>query len=401
MEYRLPVITKPAPAALTLLLVVACLVCGVLGLDLWRAGRTAHAAPASGRGDAPPDGPPTDFVENRGQWDASVKFAARSGAAAAVFERDAIRLRFGKGQTTPLSLSFEGASRRAVLAGEARRAGRYNFFVGRDRARWRSNVAAYGGVLYRGLYEGVDVRVREADGRFEYDLLLAAGADLAQVSIRAEGASRLEVAADGSLLMHTGGGTLRQTPPRTWEEVPDGSRRAVECRFRKIDARRYGFEASGRDESLPLVIDPGLEWATYLGGGQWEEVLDLAPAGDGSADVIVAGVTASPDFSARASLWTGFVARFDAAGGLVYKTILGGSDRERIHGLAVNAAGEPVVAGESYSLDFPTTPGAYDTTHGIAADGRASADAFVARLGAAGDQLLFSTYLGTNETEWA
>lgn len=401
MKNRLPVVWKTAAPALSLLLVVSSLVFGVLAPDLLRAGRTAHAAPAARRGPEPPANQPIDFVENSGQWDAPVKFAAHGGADAAAFERDAVRLRFGKERPTSLSLNFEGASPGATLAGEAKRVGRYNFFVGGDPARWRSNVATYGGVLYRGLYEGIDVRVREAEGRFEYDLLLAAGADLAKVLIRVDGTERLEVNADGSLLLHTEGGTLRQTPPRTWEELPDGTRRAVECRFRKIDARRYGFEASGRDAALPLVIDPGLEWATYLGGGQWEEVLDLAPAGDGSADVIAVGVTASPDFSARASLWTGFVARFDAAGGLVYKTFLGGSDRERIHGLAVNTAGEPVVVGESYSLDFPTTPGAYDTTHGIGADSRASADAFVTRLNAAGDQLIFSTYLGTNEIDWA
>ncbi|HZB45901.1 MAG TPA: hypothetical protein VE360_11675, partial [Pyrinomonadaceae bacterium] len=357
------------------------------------AARPAAATPMARR--------PADFVENRGQWDAALKFVARKGATAAAFEQTAIRLRFGKEQATALGLVFEGASPAAALAGEGRREGRYNFFVGGDSSRWRANVAAYGGVLYRGLYEGIDVRVREAEERFEYDLLLAAGADLGQVVIRVDGASRLEVAEDGSLLLHGGGGTLRQTPPRTWEELPGGGRRPVECRFRKIDARRYGFAAAGRDARLPLVIDPGLEWSTYLGGGEWDEILDLAAAPDGTGDVIAVGATASDDFTGRAALWTGFVARFNANGGLVYKTVLGGSDRERIYGLAVNAEGEPVVVGESYSLDFPTTPGAFDTTHGIAPDGRASADAFVARLNASGNQLLFSTYLGTSDIEWA
>ncbi|HEY9286033.1 MAG TPA: hypothetical protein VIP46_21460, partial [Pyrinomonadaceae bacterium] len=347
--------------------------------------------------------PAIDFVENRGQWDARASFVARAGAMWASFERGAIRLRLGKERPTQLALSFEGASARATIAGEGERGGRYNFFVGNDPRKWRPNVAAFAGVLYRGLYDGVDMRVREERGRLEYDLILAAGADLNRVVVRADGASQLEIADDGSLVMQTAAGELRQAPPRTWEELPSGERRVVECRFRKIDARRYGFVAARRDPSLPLVIDPGLEWSTYVGGGDWDEIHDLAAAGDGTGDVIAVGATLSPDFSNRPNPVAGFVTRFSATGALVYKTILGGSDREWVHGLAVSAAGEPVVVGESYSPDYPVTAGAYDTTHGFKADALGPiyhADAFVTRLDAAG-QIAYSTFVGGDDYDLA
>jgi hypothetical protein len=341
--------------------------------------------------------PPLDFVENRGQWDSSARFVAQKGAMMASFGRDAIKLRLGKDQPTSFGLTFEGASQNATLVGEGKRSGYYNFFTGNDSLKWRSRVAAYSSVLYRGLYDGVDMRVRETGERLEYDLILAAGTDVAKVVVRADGVSGLEVASDGSLILQTAAGALRQTPPVTWEELPNGERRALQCRFRKIDAQRYGFEALGRSGNLPLVIDPGLEWATYLGGGNWDEIHDIASAGDGTGDVIVAGATLSQDFTGRSNAVAGFVTRFSATGALVYKTILVGSDREWIRGLAVASGGEPVVVGESFSPDYPVTPGAYDTTHGLEPDGRASADAFVTRLSAAGDQLIFSTYIGTNE----
>ena len=53
--------------------------------------------------------------------------------------------------------------------------------------------------------------MREGAGGFEYDLLLEPGADLDQVVIRADGATGLSVAADGSLLVHTPAGDLRQS----------------------------------------------------------------------------------------------------------------------------------------------------------------------------------------------
>ncbi|HEX8492145.1 MAG TPA: hypothetical protein VF658_04835 [Pyrinomonadaceae bacterium] len=341
--------------------------------------------------------PPLDFVENQGQWDSSASFVAQKGAMTARFGRDRIELRHGKEQRASLSLNFEGASQDATLAGEGKRAGYYNFFTGNDPKKWQSRVAAYSNVMYRGLYSGVDVRVREAGELLEYDLMLAAGTDVSKIVVRADGATGLEVAGDGSLILQTAAGLLRQTPPVTWEELPGGKRRAIECRFRKIDARRYGFEVSGQSGTLPLVIDPGLEWSTYLGGGNWDEIHDIASAGDGTGDVIVVGATLSQDFTGRPNAVAGFVTRFSATGALRYKTILVGSDREWIRGVTVAAGGEPIVVGESFSPDYPTTPGAYDTTHGLEPDGRASADAFVTRLSAEGDRLVFSTYIGTNE----
>ena len=344
---------------------------------------------------------PLDFVENRGQWPPSVKFAAMRGTTAARFERNAIRLDLGGGRRTALALVFEGAAKDALIVGEARRSGYYNYFVGDDPRKWRPGAAAYGSVLYRGLYGGVDMRVREEGDRLEYDLILSPKADVAKVMIRAEGASNIELADDGSLLLQTSNGPLRQTPPVTWEELPGGERRRVECRFRRIDGGRYGFVVPRRDQSLPLVIDPGLEWSTYLGGDNWDEIHDLAPANDGTGDVIAVGATLSQDFTGRPNPVAGFVTRFSAAGALVYKTILAGSDREWIRGVAVTPSGEPVVVGESYSPDYPTTPGAYDTTHGLEPDGRASADGFVTRLSASGDRLVYSTYVGTSEYDEA
>lgn len=385
---------------LPLFLLVSFFIYGGVRLDTVRAGSTAQRQPVGGRAPSRLARPPLDFVENRGQWDAATKFVARKGSLVASFSQGEIKLQSGKGQPASVGLSFEGASKSATLIGEAKRDGSYNFFTGNDRAKWRANVAAYGSLLYRGVYDGIDVRVRDAGERLEYDLLLAAGADLERVVMRADGASGIEVAGDGSLILQTANGSLRQTPPRTWEVLPNGETRLVECRFRKIDAHRYGFESPARNRDLPLVVDPGLEWATYLGGSEWEEIYDLAAAGNGSEDVIAVGTTASPDFSGRLTV-AGFVARYSATGALVYKTILGGSDREWIRGIAVSASGEPVVVGESYSPDYPTTPGAYDTTHGFGADGRPGADAFVTRLNATGDQLVFSTFIGTNEYEQA
>src|SRR3972149_669569 len=89
--------------------------------------------------------------------------------------------------------------------------------------------------------------------------------------------------------------------------------------------------------------------------------------------------------------WDAFVAKLDASGGtLLYSTFLGGSGYDPAYGIAIDASGAAYVTGQTFDdvTDFPTTPGAYDTTH----NGRW--DAFVAKLDGGGRALLYSTFLG-------
>ena len=214
----------------------------------------------------------SDFVENRGQWARPSLFVAQlGGGMAASLESGGITLRVAGERPTDMALVFEGASTEEVT-GEERRRAVYSFFLGNDRHRWRSNVPAFGAVRYRGLYDGVDLRVLRRDGQLQYDVLLRPGAEVDQVFIRAVGTTGMEIDADGGLILHTPVGLLRQTPPVTWEELPDGTTRRLDSRFRKIDAERYGFDVPGRTRDLPLVIDPGLEWSTF----SWR----LEPRGD-------------------------------------------------------------------------------------------------------------------------
>ena len=201
-------------------------------------GRTtfAHQAPAP---TLMPRG--IDFVENRGQWDSPARFAAWLGRDLAVsLEPGGVALSLEGKSTSFVRLRFEGASTGAAVVGEEKRAAVYNFFVGNDQRRWQTNVPAFGSVRYRGVYEGVDIRVLQRGDRLEDDVLLQPYADLEQVIGRAAGATGLEIAADGALMIQTAAGPLRQTAPVTWEELPDGTTRRLESRFRRIDAERYG-----------------------------------------------------------------------------------------------------------------------------------------------------------------
>ena len=320
---------------------------------------------------------PWTFIENRGQWDVATKFAAHRGDVGARIEHDALALDLPRGPDASagrvdLRFVFEGALAGAAVEGEDPSRTVANFLLGNDPARWRRGVPSYHQVVYRDLYAGVDVRVREEAGRLKYDVLVEPGADLAPVVIRCEGASALRLAADGALEMETGAGPMRQAVPVTWQELPSGGRITVECRYRLLGGDRYGFAVAGRDPALPLVIDPelewvGLEWSTFIGTPA--EDRGCAVAVDSDGEVIVAGATggatfpttpAAYDTSYGGGLRDGWIACFDPAQSglaqLVWCTYLGGQLEDRIYGLDVDPSdGTILVVGQTYSSNFPTT----------------------------------------------
>ncbi len=83
-----------------------------------------------------------------------------------------------------------------------------------------------------------------------------------------------------------------------------------------------------------------------------------------------------------------FVKKLNASGSaLVYSTYLTGSGTDHGRDIVVDAAGNAYVTGETFSADFPVTPGAFQTTliGGVSC--------FVTKLNAAGSALVYSTYL--------
>jgi hypothetical protein len=337
------------------------------------------------------------FIGNQGQWDPATRFAAQDGGVAARFENGAIQLQVGGGQSASVRLTFKGASPGATVMGVGKQSSYYNFFLGNDPNRWVSHVATYGGVLYQGLYPGVGVSVQPGAGQLEYNVLLQPGADLGRVVIHVAGASGLALASDGSLVVQTAAGPLQETAPVAWQVSSTGAKQPVASGFRILDAQDFGFTAPGHDSSRPLVVDPGLNWSTFLGGNNLEEMGGVALANDGTNDVIMTGNTWSPNFPATngsfpaAAPLVAFVARLNSTGTtLEYATLFGSPSGyvQYPHAITLGAGGAPIVVGDTDAPDYPTTPGAFQTTL------QGSDDAFITEFNATGTKMVLSTYLG-------
>jgi Beta-propeller repeat len=151
-------------------------------------------------------------------------------------------------------------------------------------------------------------------------------------------------------------------------------------------------------------LNPGgasLAYSTYLGGN----ALDLCAgiALDASGNAYVAGSTNSDIFPVLAPLQmnllgttNAFVAKLNAPGSaLLYSTYLGGSNIDNAMAIAVDSTGAAYVAGDTASIDFPTTLGVVQNAL------KGQYNAFVAKLSATGNGLVYSTLIGGSDTDVA
>jgi hypothetical protein len=167
-----------------------------------------------------------------------------------------------------------------------------------------------------------------------------------------------------------------------------------------VSAAAFDTTLGGRQDAFVVKLDPAvpgaLTYATYLGGSG--EDRGMAVDVDSLGQAYVTGGTSSSDFpttpAAFDTTYSGgdaFVTKFNPSGSapLVYSTYLGGAGAEEGRGIAVDSSGSAYVAGDTGSADYPTTPGAFDTSF------NGGTDAFVTKLTATGSApLLYSTFLG-------
>jgi hypothetical protein len=143
-----------------------------------------------------------------------------------------------------------------------------------------------------------------------------------------------------------------------------------------------------------------LVYSTYLGGGNMD--WGNAIAVDSSGNAYVTGFTRSTDFPLSGSLQSScggcpgfadaFVAEFAPNGGaLLHSTYLGGTGDDQGTGIAIDTDGYIYVTGFTYSLDFPITSGAYQTSLTSA-----KSASFVTKIAPGFASLTFSTYLQGN-----
>jgi Beta-propeller repeat len=182
-----------------------------------------------------------------------------------------------------------------MLTARQRLSGEVNYLVGDDPTKWQKGLPTHAGLLYDGLWPGIDMGVRGEGGELKYEFHLKPGASVEDVRLAYRGTEGLSVGASGELLVRTSLGVLKDAAPVSYQLI-GGERVPVESRYRLLegDGGGYGFALGAYDPRYPLIIDPGLDYSTFLGGADIDRGLGIAV--DGMGRTYVTGQTGSADF---------------------------------------------------------------------------------------------------------
>jgi hypothetical protein len=417
----------------------------------WAPAAGVSAATAAGAAESrPATAAPCGIVENAGQIAAPVLGTASCGAATLYFTHGAVVLDF-PGETHAIRMEFEGARPSARIELLGQQGTRRHYFHGADPRRWRPDVRSFDEIVYRDLWPGIDLRFEPRAGQLLYEILPLPGVDPAAARLGFQGADRIVRDGErttltlpardivdvplGDMPLGDGGmtrslrwsaedvGSVAREDPSTilWSTLVGGGDNEYSHAL-TLDAAGNPI-VSGYTRSSNFPTTPGaydrthsgdydvfvakldadgsrLIWATFLGGNQEDRCFGVFP--DPQGNVYLAGLTYSPDFPTTplahdrtlGGARDAFAAKLNSSGSaLWWSTYLGGTGQERVWDLELASNNELIVAGETFSSNFPTTPAAFDTTANGGADG------FVTRFDPNGQSLVWSTYIGGSSNE--
>ncbi len=340
------------------------------------------------------------FEPNLGQAENAVRYLSRGPRHSVEIFDDGLALatKGAEGRAASARLRFAGAGKHGVFEAREPGAGVVNYLSGSDSAAWIRSVPRYRQLRRANLYPGVDLVYYSRDGELEFDLVVRPGADASRIRMLVDGRDAPVIAANGDLLLDGSQGALRLHRPVLYQHI-DGEKKTLEGQYVLNDKRELSFALPAYDTRYPLIIDPvfKLLYSTYLTGFHDEQVGGMTL--DAQSNAYIVGQTDSDDFVVsgnafqRGKSTTGLqynvvVTKFDASGTLIYSTYLGGSGSDIGAAIAVDAAGNAYVTGNTTSRDFPVTADAQQPRF------TGSPSAYLAVLSPDGSALVHSTFYG-------
>jgi len=167
----------------------------------------------------------------------------------------------------------------------------------------------------------------------------------------------------------------------------------------------------GESDAFFAVLSPDgngtsdLLYGTYIGSGADESASGLAV--DTTGNAFISGTTSSTNFPTTSGAWDtthngntdAFILKLSPGGNgtadLLWSSFLGHSGDESGTAVAIGPDGEPFVLGNTNSSSFPVTAGAFDSSLA------GNYDLFVTRLTSDASALVYSTFIGGSDREYA
>lgn len=362
------------------------------------------------------------FEQNVGQVGSNTAFFYRNESYTLTAGVNGVQFEFStpllSNRTHSVTMNLLGPTASTKVVGYSELPGKSNYLIGSNSSEWITNVPHYEGAKIPNAYNGIDLIYYANETReLEYDFLVHPGANPADIQFRFDGSTEISLQQDGDLVVRHSTGELHQKAPVAFQETPIG-RMTVPVQFNLSASGVVSFELGEFDPRYTLVIDPVVDYFSYIGSLQDDTLTDIAVDNNGfiyvttdttasnfplGAMSLPLGLPVSGYPNAQGQLVT--VTKLDPTqsgnSSLVYATYFGGTrdtmgvptTEQRANAIRVRPNGNAVVVGETVAIDFPITANAVQPT-GPIQGGISDLFGFVSELNATGDRLIYSTYLG-------
>jgi hypothetical protein len=365
------------------------------------------------------------FEPNQGQFASSVEWIARGSGFAVAIAADGVTIetheRTGNAQEAPLRSApqAKGAGQKQArlavpaiqfstvkmhldgghvwkLEGAEPTGGISNYYLGKDAAKWRSNIPQYAQAKAAGVYDGVDLVFNGSQSELEYDFVVAPGADPKQIRLKFDGAANVHEESGALVMTTTTGKELRHAQPKIYQQS-GGKKTSVKGGFQVQADGTATFQIGEYDRTKPLVIDPTILFVRFLAGSDTDTATGITY--DPNGFTYVTGYTYSNNFPAFLGVQgykggaDAFVTRLDASGNLAASTYLGGGDEDYGAAVAVDEGGI-YVTGTTFSDDYPVMQPMQGSLKG-------GGNIFLTKLSLLGNVMVYSTYFGGSGADGA
>jgi uncharacterized repeat protein (TIGR01451 family) len=338
------------------------------------------------------------FEQNQGQADSQVAYLLRRRDAFIYFLPAEVVM---ASQTRSSRIRFVGGcSTKEDVHGVDALPGKSNYLIGDDPSGWLTDVPHFEKLHYSSIYPGIDMLFYENDGLLEFDWIIAPGVDPGLIKLEFAGMDNPYFDEAGNCVLSAG---IRLRKPFIYQTV-NNQCYPIEGEYYLLESGQLGIQLyEAYNPELALIIDPVLEYSTFLGGdGAMEH--GYANAVDSEGNAYITGITNAPNYPTTPGvvepIFSGittkaFATKISPTGTLIYSTFIGGRGSEIGYGIAVDALGQVFVAGRTQSPDFPSTAGSFQPKV------KGSYDAFLVKLNATASAFIYATCLGGSASDEA
>lgn len=254
------------------------------------------------------------IIQNDGQWDDRIEYSITLNGGEIFLEKDRLTYALfhipdhGHGHEEHLhepgfatsdsfvrghafQVAFHGANTEPIITPGLKYPEYHNYYLGDDPSTWTSEVPLYGMVSYENVWSGIDYRVYGFGDALKYDFIVHPGEDPSTVKLRYDGLSNLQLISD-TLYLSTTVRQLVEYPPVAYQ-IDAGEKILVPCSY-QLDGNILSYVfPQGYDQTKDLIIDPSLVFSTYTGSfsDNWGFTATYDTAGNAYAGGIQFGST--------------------------------------------------------------------------------------------------------------